>query len=218
MNWDLYDASERQEIKETIVEITRLVMWPALFFILIYSPLVALIIVAKNSTEETKTNLKNATREYVEEFDSSSKSLWQFTSPTVKQVLYCDEIPNELRSEFKCENSISRESRQRISELRCNKRASLYESEKWYEGYSEFDRLNGTILTYKSCMLEDGWITTECKEDEKKEDKCIKIDFRESNCLQKTRKWLDGRLDRRPCEDARNWWYSSRPEPRNRQW
>ena len=217
-NWGLKSASDRQEIKEIIAETTRLTKWPALFLFLAYSLSAVFLIAAQDSTEETNANSKSAISIYVKQFDLSSKSLWQSTSPTVKQVLYCDEIPNELNSKANCDDHVPRKSRQQISELRCNWRASLYETEKWYEGYSEFDRLNGTIIAYKLCMLEDGWITTNCKEGQRKEDQCTKIDFRESMCLRSIRKWLDGTLDRRPCEDARNWWYPSRPEPKNRQW
>ena len=215
---DLRSASGRREIKAIAVEIVRLTVWPVLSFAIASSLSIALVFVAHNSTEESDANFKSAMRTYVEDFDVYSSSLWQSTSPTVEQVLFCDEVSNELKAEFNCENNVPRESRQRVAELRCNIKASLYEREKWYEGYSEYDRLSGTINAYKLCMLEDGWITTVCMEDERKEKSCTKINFRESLCLQETRKWLDDILDRQPCEEATNWWYSSRPEPRNRQW
>ncbi len=218
VNADLRSATERQEIKEIITEITRLIIWPTLFFTLTYSLSAVFLIAAYRSGEEANVKLKSAINAYIEHIDMSSKSLWQSTSPTVKQVLYCDELPDELKAGANCEDHVPRESRQRIAELRCKNRASLYEKEKWYEGYSELDRLHGTILAYRLCMLEDGWITTKCKEDGGNEDQCTKIDFQESICLQETRKWLNGILDRQPCEDARNWRYPSRPEPRNRQW
>ena len=117
-----------------------------------------------------------------------------------------------------CPGHLPKALRRPYAEWECGVKAQLYGQEKWYEGYSEFDRLIGTVQIYKSCMFEKGWVTNECDEESEAESGCYEIFFQESNCLTDTRSWLDGTMERRPCLEEQSWIIKSRQEPANRQW
>lgn len=114
-----------------------------------------------------------------------------------------------------CTWRISDKNQKKLAEIQCGKMASLYGEEKWYEGYADFSRLHGTILTYEICMRNLGWITTPCTGKENKKDECYKISFQESICQKSTREWLSGKRERQPCAEATSWSRRKRQEPQN---
>ena len=118
----------------------------------------------------------------------------------------------------KCQGYVPKALRKTYAESECGTKAEMYGTDKWYAGYSEFDRVMGTVNTYKNCMLEKGWITVECDGESEAESGCYEISFQESLCLKATRKWLDGTMARQPCLEAESWQFKSRQEPSNRQW
>ena len=104
------------------------------------------------------------------------------------------------------------------AEYRCLSESYRYQMEKWYEGYTDLDRLNGTIWTYKECMYKEGWNTTACGAESNEKQKCQEIPFNTSLCQDRTRRWLSGEINRQPCQQAEGWLFRSRQEPTNRQW
>ncbi len=72
---------------------------------------------------------------------------------------------NSIYIGSECSGHIPAGIRRIYAETECSVKAQLYGEEKWYEGFSEFDRLLGTILAYRTCMAENGWITADCESD-----------------------------------------------------
>ena len=62
-----------------------------------------------------------------------------------------------------CKGTVPEKIRKLNSEFECQMNADLYQLEKWYEGYTDYDRLSGTIQTYKLCMRRKGWTTVDCE-------------------------------------------------------
>lgn len=125
---------------------------------------------------------------------------------------------NETYVGTECKGHVPMALKKTYAEAECGITAQMYGEDKWYEGYSEFDRLLGTISTDRSCMLKKGWITSECDDDIGENTDCRLIIFRESSCLTETREWFKGTRKRRPFLEAKSWLQKSRQEPPNRQW
>ena len=100
----------------------------------------------------------------------------------------------------------------------CSQKATLFAEDRWYDGYTEFDRLTGTVMTYKVCTAEKGWQTEECPKNDRTYPTCVEMLFNESQCMRETRVWLAGNKERRPCLKASRWVNKSREESLGRQW
>lgn len=117
-----------------------------------------------------------------------------------------------------CTSYVPQDVRRVMTESECIQKAYLFSEQKWYEGFSDFDRLQSTIATYSVCMREKGWSTVDCPADQIGSKECREIPFVESMCQTSTRQWLAGERSRRPCVDARSWLDKRRAEPEGRQW
>ena len=70
-------------------------------------------------------------------------------------------------------------------ESMCSIRARI---EGDYKGRHDSDRILITRDSYRACMLERGWDTEPCEDNEKE---CVEVPFSESVCTSFTRKWLE---------------------------
>ena len=70
-------------------------------------------------------------------------------------------------------------------ELMCLMRA---QNEGNYKGRYDGDRISIIGNSYQACMLERGWYTEPCKDNEKE---CVEIPFSESICTSSIREWLE---------------------------
>ena len=70
-------------------------------------------------------------------------------------------------------------------ESMCSMRAQI---EGNYKGHNDGDRILIIRNSYQACMLERGWYTELCEDNEKE---CIEIPFSESLCTSYTREWLE---------------------------
>ena len=67
----------------------------------------------------------------------------------------------------------------------CSRRA---ENEGNIKGYDDIDRISIISNSFEACMLEQGWLTEQCPENE---NDCIKLLYFENECTFLTRKWLE---------------------------
>ncbi len=76
-------------------------------------------------------------------------------------------------------------------ELQCSHKATQFAFESLYNGYRESDRIHSTIKVYKTCMLANGWTTSECLEVDDPDKDCVKIFYPANPCREKLQKWIE---------------------------
>ncbi|MDE0335780.1 MAG: hypothetical protein OXI64_12530 [Defluviicoccus sp.] len=193
------NEEELKKQRKLLITLVRSFVWPIVLIPTFILSGFVLVDYLEEQDREITRNTKLTTKKYIELIDKKSTDLSQET--IARKTTTASEDHERL-----------------FSILACHRAAWLYGIEKWYSGYSEIDRLRGTIQTYEMCMFKNGWDTKPCKADDKKDTKCYDIPFEESYCLREARAWLDGRRSRQPCQEVRSWMFQHRQEPTNRQW
>ena len=205
---NLKEARSDETRKKASTEFWKLVAVDGIQIVLLIIVFVLIIVLFPKAIKYFENNFENnlweTKNEMVQMIDESKHRLYLRTVREPLDPICVGEKKRSIQENDQCIQYWERENEILNRQSLCRLKA-LLESFKYQNTIDDITNITITNFTYQVCMMEEGWHTEQCSEEEKD---CVELQYAESTCTGLTRDWLnDGGSDTivTLCKESKSW-------------